>query len=70
MYKEGPDDVRNNAIRGKQYGFQFSSKCFRALLEYLYTGQISSAPLSTCSACVALCSSTEQHELLLEQQLQ
>ena len=40
MYKEGISDVRANAIRGKQYGFPFSSKSFRAVLEYLYTGQI------------------------------
>jgi hypothetical protein len=33
-------DVSTNSIKGKKYRFSFSSRCFRSLLEYLYTGQI------------------------------
>lgn len=40
LYREGIMNVSMNSIKGKKYRFTFSSRCFRSLLEFLYTGQI------------------------------
>ena len=37
-------DVSTNSIKGKKYRFTSSSRCFKSLQEFLYTGQIMRAP--------------------------
>lgn len=37
-------NVATNSIKNKKYRFNFSSRCFKSLLEFLYTGQVLGVP--------------------------
>ena len=39
-------DVSVNSIKGKKYRFGSSSRCFKSVAEFLYTGQIQGVRLS------------------------